>query len=159
MKLNRRTWNNVLIFSIILFIGLMMLPEYLRHKLSQSQDTKGVIALVDDRDSVSALYFPRFTLQRAGGDWSVDTALTVPAEDMAERWLMLSGTYVDEETLNQLKPSLSRPYTLEMERGNGQEPYRITYYQLPQFWLLQNGQGNWLAVSVESNYLFPLVSP
>ncbi|WP_051415982.1 hypothetical protein [Salinivibrio socompensis] len=68
----------------------------------------------------------------------------------------MTGTHVDEATLQSLRPQLATPRTLELTRSPDQEPIRITYYQQPQYWLMQNEQGQWLAVSVDRRYLFPL---
>jgi hypothetical protein len=35
-----------------------------------------------------------------------------------------------------------------------EEPQRITVYQAPNFWMMQNWQGEWIAVSAEKSYLF-----
>ena len=66
------------------------------------------------------------------------------------------GTPVDEDNYRSLKPRLINLNSLEVWYRDQEEPQRITYYQLPQFWLLKNWQEQWIAVSVEANYLLPM---
>ncbi|MBV7298725.1 hypothetical protein [Enterovibrio paralichthyis] len=162
---SRRTFNNILILGVLVFIALMNLPTYLRSHiagLEQSQDTEqvtpdGVIALMPDNLQIKALQFPKFTLTKAS-PWLSDTKLTVSATDLANRWIHLSGTEIDKATYDKLKPALRSPSTLVVDLGADEEPLRLTYYELPQFWLLQNWENRWLAVSVDPNYLFPLAN-
>ncbi|OOF11721.1 hypothetical protein BZG82_03920 [Salinivibrio sp. PR5] len=156
MKLKRKTWNNILIFSVVIFFGLMLLPDYLRHQRHARDMPDGVIALVTSRSEVLALRFSHLTLTRTLDGWQTDKPLLISPTELAQRWLGLKGTQVNDATLQSLRPQLTAPRTLELLRSPDQEPIRITYYQQPQFWLMQNERGQWLAVSVDSRYLFPL---
>ncbi|WP_254877599.1 hypothetical protein [Salinivibrio sp. EAGSL] len=138
------------------FFGLMLLPDYLRHQRQLNAMPEGVIALVDSRSEVLSLRFAHLTLTRTLDGWQTDKPLVISPTELAQRWLGLAGTQVDEATLQSLRPQLTAPRTLELTRSPDKEPIRITYYQQPQFWLMQNEQGQWLAVSVDRRYLFPL---
>ncbi|MGF1768653.1 hypothetical protein L4D06_14890 [Enterovibrio makurazakiensis] len=164
-KPSRRTFNNFLIIGILFFFMMMHLPDYIRTKLAEGEQSQhveqvlpeGVIALMPDDVSVLSLKFPTFTLTN-GTPWQTDKRLDVSATELANRWLNLSGTEIDTETYNKLKPSLRSLATLVVDRGQHMEPLRLTYYQLPQFWLIQNWENRWLAVSVDQHYLFPFDS-
>ncbi|ODP97981.1 MULTISPECIES: hypothetical protein [Salinivibrio] len=156
MKLKRQTWNNILILSVVVFFGLMLLPDYLRHQRQARATPEGVIALVESRSDVLSLRFSHLTLTRTLEGWQSDKPLVISPTELAQRWLGLTGTQIDDTTLQSLRPQLTSPRTLELTRSPDQEPIRITYYQQPQFWLMQNEHGQWLAVSVDSRYLFPL---
>ncbi|WP_407331669.1 hypothetical protein [Enterovibrio sp. 27052020O] len=159
---SRRSFNNFLIIGILMFIAAINLPDYIRAKLAENDKPQhveqvlpeGVIALMPDHVSPLALKFPDFTLTN-GSPWQTDKALDVSATELANRWLNLSGTEIDGDTYSKLKPNLRSPATLVVDRGQHVEPFRLTYYQLPQFWLIQNWENRWLAVSVAPNYLFP----
>ncbi|WP_223823232.1 hypothetical protein [Candidatus Enterovibrio altilux] len=114
----------------------------------------GVIALIPEDISVTALRFPTFTLTQ-GFPWETDFPLNISATELANRWLHISGTEISGEIYEQLKRDLGSPSTLVVGLGEELKPYRLTFYELPQFWLMQNWESRWLAVSVESHYLFP----
>ncbi|MEZ9523258.1 hypothetical protein [Enterovibrio norvegicus] len=162
-RISRRTFNNILIIGTLVFIAMMHLPDYIRAKLAENSASQevaqvlpdGVIALVPESAAIKALQFPQFTLTQ-GLPWQTDRPLDVSATELANRWLNLSGTEISGDMFEQLKPGLHSPSTLVVDLGNELEPYRLTYYELPQFWLIQNWEKRWLAVSVEPNYLFPL---
>lgn len=156
-KMSRRTWNNVLIIGIVCFIGLMFLPEYFRAKLADAEREKaqpGVISLLPDAVRVKALQFNGFRLYD-DGKWQSDRPLSVSADELANRWITLSGTVINEGMLKQMKPGLTNPETLNVIIGEQQQAYRLTFYRLDKFWLLQNWENRWLAVSVDQNYLLP----
>ncbi|MDD1782048.1 hypothetical protein LRP49_12790 [Enterovibrio sp. ZSDZ35] len=162
---SRRGFNNILIIGILVFIALMNLPTYLRSKVAeydaaqQSQQAipESVIALLPSNLNVKALQFPNFTLTQ-GSPWQTDIALDISPTELAGRWMNLSGTEIDKATYDKLKPSLRSPSTLVVDLGPEIEPLRLTYFQLPQFWLIQNAENHWLAVSVDPHYLFPLAN-
>ncbi|NGN99177.1 hypothetical protein G5S52_16425 [Grimontia sp. S25] len=162
---SRRTFNNFLILGILAFITLINLPTYLRSQLAESEAEQsveqvlpdGIIALMPSDVEVKALRFPKFTLTNAM-PWQTDRKLSISATELANRWINLSGTEIDTDTYDKLKPGLREPATLVVDRGEAVEPLRLTYYQLPQFWLIQNWENRWLAVSVDPNYLFPFAN-
>lgn len=161
LGLSRRKFNNLLIFSILAFITIFHLAGKLKKPLDehfkQDQQKNGsVIRLLPNQFSPSIFHFTHFSIQKINNQWQSDAQLTIPAKELVTRWLTLSGTKVDENLRNKLKHRLTKPFVLTIEQTNTQEPLRITYYQLSNFWLIQNWQSDWLAVSVESNYLLPL---
>ena len=83
---------------------------------------------------------------------------SVSAQELSQRWQQLVGTEVDSQTYTDLTPRLNTPHTIEVWYQDQEEPQRITYYQLPEFWLLKNWNDQWLAVSIEESHLFPSLS-
>lgn len=155
--MSRKTWNNILIISIVCFVGIMFLPEYFRAKLAESERQNaqpGVIELLPDTVDVKALNFSAFRLF-LDGNWHSDKPLSISADELAQRWLTLSGTEINQGMLEQMKPGLTKPQRLEVVIGAERQAYKLTYYRLDKFWLLQNWQNRWLAVSVDQHYLFP----
>ena len=80
---------------------------------------------------------------------------SVSAQELSQRWQQIVGTEVDAKTYTDLTPQLNTPHTIEVWYQDQEEPQRITYYHLPEFWLLKNWNDQWLAVSIEESYLFP----
>lgn len=155
MKLSRRGWNNVLIAGIILFILALNLPNIIK---SQWQEEPSPFPyLLDPMQEVQQIDFAKWSLQKAGDTWRATRSLSIPAEELSQRWKLLVGTEVTESTYNQLKPGLPSAGTVEVWYAGQEEPQRITYYQTPKFWLMQNWQQQWIAISVEPDYLFPLL--
>ncbi|MDF2183822.1 hypothetical protein O1O06_03465 [Grimontia hollisae] len=160
---SRKTFNNFLILGVVVFITLINLPTYLKSQLAGSDAERqteqvqadGIIMLMPPGVEVQSLRFPTFTLTY-GTPWQTDTPLSVSASELARRWIKLSGTEIDKPTYDKLKLGLNKPATLVVDRGESVEPFRLMYYQLPQFWLIQNWENRWLAVSVDPNYLFPI---
>lgn len=159
---SRRTFNNIVIIGVLVFIALINLPVYLRSQLAENDPTplpnqnptQKVIALFPADVEVKSLQFSDVTLIK-GTPWQANAPLTVSATELANRWLNLSGTEVNAETFQKLAPSLPKQSTLVVEHMQNDSPLQIDYYQLPSFWLLRNGENRWIAVSVDSQYLFP----
>lgn len=161
---SRRTFNNFLILGVLLFIALINLPTYLRSYISELDDKKAqtsnaqVIALFPQGSKVNTLEFPDMVLKE-GDPWQTNRPLSVSASELANRWLHLSGTPVDTQMYQKLKESLPEASTLRVKfketEQKKKEPLDLIYYQFPSFWLIQNHENHWLAVSVDAQYLFP----
>ncbi len=73
---------------------------------------------------------------------------------LIERWFTLEGTLLNDDSVKALKEKLPAPSSVEVWLEDQEEPQRITIYQAPSFWMMQNWQGEWIAVSAEEGYLF-----
>ncbi|UTV27893.1 hypothetical protein [Photobacterium atrarenae] len=157
VRLSRRGWNNVIIIAVVVFIAVIQFPELLRNRQMQESATDpAVTSLLPATAVVTRLVLPAHELSQAkAGEWQSHPPVA-GAQQLITHWQTLSGTRVDEAVMAQLKPQLSAPRTAEIWLASVQEPVRVTYYQLPQFWLLRNWQGHWLAVTVDEAYLFPV---
>lgn len=157
MKLTRRQWNNVLILAIIAFIAVLNVPSLIRTYLLDPQLAKPSAApfLLDPNQEVVAIYATRWSLEKNQGRWRLDPPAQTAPEELAQRWLALQGTIVDEATYRSLSAGLSSPVSIEVWYRNIEEPQRITWYQTEQFSLFQNWQQQWIAISVQPAYLLP----
>ena len=165
MRYRGRRWNNILILSVIAFIGVLNLPTIIKTYLlapeAEMTSKSGFPYLLNPSDKITAMHFSQWSIVLNENGWEYQeqgrpTELTQPsAQTLSQRWQQLVGTEVDAETYQSLSASLSSPQTIEVWYLNQEEPQRVTYYRLPDFWLLQNWQGKWLAVSVEPEYLMP----
>jgi len=155
MKLSRRGWNNVMIISILVFIALINAPSVLREHFNLGVEPEVTLPFIlNSKWQPTALHFPKWSLEFDGSDWQSTRLLTLPPEQAINRWQSLQGTPVDNKTFEQLKPNLSAAHTIEVWYQEQEEPQRVTYYKTPQFWLFQNWNKQWLAVSVDEKYLF-----
>ncbi|MEZ8464838.1 hypothetical protein AB6D04_11275 [Vibrio splendidus] len=164
MRYRGRRWNNILMFSVIAFIGVLNLPTLIKAYLIEPEPDVTVSSpypsLLNPAAELQALHFANWSVVLEDDHWVYqfkDTALpqTTNAQELSQRWKELVGTEVDSQTYADLSPQLNTPHTIEVWYQDQEEPQRITYYQLPQFWLLKNWNDQWLAVSIEESYLFP----
>ena len=162
MRLSRRGWNNVIIIAVICFIAVVQLPELVKQRFSGEEDVQvqaqaGMTALLPAQSAIEQLHLPLTSLNLEDNSWRAQPRVTLPADQLVDHWQFLAGTAVSDEMVGKLKPTLPPPSSVEIWLANEEEPIRVTVYQQPQFWLMNNWQGEWLAVSVEEAYLFPPV--
>ncbi|SBS61263.1 hypothetical protein [Vibrio atlanticus] len=164
MRYRGRRWNNILMFSVIAFIGVLNLPTLIKTYLIEPEPEVKISgsypSLLNPTAELQALHFANWSVVLEDDHWAYqfkDTVLpqTTSAQELSQRWQELVGTEVDSQTYTDLSPQLNTPHTIEVWYQDQEEPQRITYYQLPQFWLLKNWNDQWLAVSIEESYLFP----
>ena len=166
MRYRGRRWNNILMLSVIAFIGVLNLPTLIKTYLiepepeSELQVSSPYPYLLNPTAELQALHFADWSVVLEDSHWIYqfkDTTLpqTTSAQELSQRWQELVGTEIDSQTYTDLSPQLNTPHTIEVWYQDQEEPQRITYYQLPEFWLLKNWNDQWLAVSIEESYLFP----
>ncbi|MEI8632075.1 hypothetical protein P4S72_08160 [Vibrio sp. PP-XX7] len=154
MKYKSRRWNNILILVVILFIVVLNLPTLIKNYLLPARDPTYPTLLHPDY-TITAMNTDQWSLSRKDGQWVSDTSFNISPTELSQRWKKIVGTEISEKTYRSLAPQLKHSSTVEVWYQEQEEPQRITYYQLPQFWLLKNWQEKWIAVSVERRYLFP----
>lgn len=158
MRLTRRGWNNVIIIGVLAFIAVIQLPELLRTRLATTAPSivsSTVIPLFTSDRVLLQLILPQVTLQHSEAGWQSQPPIAVDIATFIAHWQTLQGTKVTAKQLLALKKQLLIPYTIEAWLVGYSQPQRITAYQLAHFWLLNNGAGQWLAVTVDSDFLFP----
>ena len=148
-KPSRRKYNNMLIIFVLLFIGVLQAPQliktYLLEPEQQIETASGVQPLFEGANGIKKMHFADY-------DLASDTSET--DSQLIKRWFTLEGTVLNEESVKVLKTKLPAPSTVEVWLKNQEEPQRVTIYQAPNFWMMQNWQGEWIAVSAEEGYLF-----
>ncbi|MCG0020792.1 hypothetical protein [Vibrio parahaemolyticus] len=150
----RRRWNNILILGIIAFIVILNAPMWIKtYLLSENVDPYPHLLRTDH--SVSAIYSNSLELEFRDGRWHANADVPLPLSELIARWQSLEGTELNSQQYEQLKPSLSSPESIEVWYQGLEEPQRITFYRLDDFWLFKNWQDKWIAISVESNYIMP----
>ncbi|MDH5933896.1 hypothetical protein [Vibrio splendidus] len=150
--------------SVIAFIGVLNLPTliktYLIEPEPELQASSPYPYLLNPKAELQALHFAKWSVVQEDGCWVYQmkesaSEQSVSAQELSQRWQQLVGTEVDSQTYTDLTPQLNTPHTIEVWYQDQEEPQRITYYQLAEFWLLKNWNDQWLAVSIEESYLFP----
>ncbi len=158
MRLSRRGWNNVMIIGALLFMAIVQLPELIKERNRQAsvETPAGLERLLPELLEIEKVVYPQRVIERLEtGQWEVDSPLPYSADVLVDRWQNLLGTRIDDDTRQLLRPQLVNPLTVEVWFEGIEEPVRLTIYEMPQFWLMQNWQAQWIAVSVEKSYLFP----
>ena len=161
MRLTRRGWNNVIIIGVLAFIAVIQLPGLIRARLTTpvaSVPSPAVIPLFAQDRMIQRLLLPKMAFQHLVAGWESNPSITLDIATVVARWQALVGTEVSEQQLVSLKSQLKTPRTVEAWLVGYSQPQRITAYQLPHFWLFNNGAGQWLAVTVDADFLFPRLS-
>ncbi|MCD9514623.1 hypothetical protein [Photobacterium carnosum] len=161
MRLTRRGWNNVIIIGVLAFIAVIQLPGLIRARLTTpvaSVPSPAVIPLFAQDRIIQRLLLPKMAFQHSVAGWESNPSITLDIATFIARWQTLAGTEVSEQQLVSLKSQLKTPRTVEAWLVGYSQPQRITAYQLPHFWLFNNGTGQWLAVTVDADFLFPRLS-
>lgn len=161
MQLTRRGWNNVIIIGVLAFIAVIQLPELLRAHLASTTTSVAssiVMPLFAPDRVIQRLLLPNISFQHSVTGWDSQPPMAFDIATFVARWQTLEGTKVTEQQLLALKGQLLAPHTIEAWFVGHSQPQRITAYQLSHFWLLNNGAGEWLAVTMASDFLFPPLS-
>ncbi|GLR76380.1 hypothetical protein [Aliivibrio sifiae] len=146
---SRRKYNNILMIAVLVFIGVLQAPQLIKTYLLEPEQAVTVNAdvqpLFERINPIKKMHF---------ADYDVASNTSDQDTQFIERWFTLEGTLLTDESVKVLKTKLPAPSSVEVWFENQEEPQRITIYQAPNFWMMQNWQGEWIAVSAEEEYLF-----
>ncbi|EGU36697.1 hypothetical protein VII00023_01055 [Vibrio ichthyoenteri ATCC 700023] len=156
---SRRRWNNRLIFGVLVFMLVLNLPTLIKTYLLDDVIESEHPYLLNPYQELQALHTTQWSLTNEQGGWQLNLPSSILPQEFAQRWKTLVGTALTNENYQSLKANLTSPQSIEVWYVDQEEPQRITYYQLPQFWLLKNWQDKWIAVTVEPSYLLPIHNP
>jgi hypothetical protein len=150
----RRRWNNILILGIIAFMLILNAPMWIKTYLLPEEVDPYPNLLRSDH-TVSAIYYSGWELALKNGQWQSNIKTNIPVAELVARWQSLEGTELSEQQFETLKTQLSTPETIEVWYQGLDEPQRVTFYRLTDFWLFKNWQDKWIAISVDGNYILP----
>ncbi|HDY7691976.1 hypothetical protein [Vibrio vulnificus] len=157
----RRKWNNILIAGITFFIVIINAPTLIKTYLlddqssTQIESINGYPSLLNPNAQLLAIQLSDNSLEWQKGAWVSTRELSISPQEWAQRWQSLLGTQLDDATMQKLAPQLIEPETIEVWYQNQEEPQRITFYRLADFWVFKSWQDQWIAISVSTDYLFP----
>ena len=148
-KPSRRKYNNMLIIFVLLFIGVLQAPQLIKTYLLEPKQSvemvTGIQSLFEGTNPIQKMHFV---------DHDVTSNTSEQDTKLIDRWFTLEGTVLNEGSVKVLKTKLPAPSTVEAWLENHEAPQRVTIYRAPNFWMMQNWQGEWIAVSAEAGYLF-----
>ncbi|MCG6438120.1 hypothetical protein, partial [Vibrio parahaemolyticus] len=121
----RRRWNNILILAVIVFIGVLNLPAFIKSYLIEPE-VSSYPTLLNPHAKLQAMHLARLSLELNQGRWRATPPTEVAPEELVKRWQELVGTEVDDETYLSLQPNLRSPQTIEVWYSDQEEPQRIT---------------------------------
>ncbi|MCG9701185.1 hypothetical protein NI382_00845 [Vibrio parahaemolyticus] len=150
----RRRWNNILILGVIAFIVILNAPMWIKTYLL-SEEVDPYPNLLRSDHQVSAIYYSGWELELKNGEWQANIKVSIPSEELVARWQSLEGTELTGQQYETLKHQLKAPESIEVWYQDLDEPQRITFYRLSDFWLFKNWQDKWIAISVDDGYLLP----
>ncbi|WP_038890942.1 hypothetical protein [Vibrio campbellii] len=150
----RRRWNNILILGIIAFMLILNAPTWIKTYLIDEPADPYPNLLRSDHD-VRAIYYAGWELDKQNGQWQSNIKANIPVQEIVTRWQSLEGTELTPEQYEQLKSRLSSPESIEIWYQGLEEPQRVTFYRLGDFWLFKNWQDKWIAISVDGSYIMP----
>ncbi|MDR9826393.1 hypothetical protein RCJ22_12295 [Vibrio sp. FNV 38] len=159
----QRRWNNILILGIVAFMVLLNAPKLIQtYLLSPPEESQETLApdslpkLLDPNHDVEALFFNGAEFEWEKGQWTSNLNIRdVPVSELITRWQELEGTLLEDDVFDAIRPNLGTPETIEVHYQGVEEPHRITFYRGDDFWVLQNWQQQWIAISFEVEYLIP----
>ncbi|MGY0616891.1 hypothetical protein [Vibrio sp. FJH11] len=150
----RRRWNNILILGIIAFIVILNAPMWIKTYLL-SEEVDPYPNLLRSDYTVSAIYYSGWEMDLNNGQWQSNIKTNIPAAELVSRWQSLEGTELSEQQFDTLKSQLATPESIEVWYQGLDEPQRVTFYRLTDFWLFKNWEDKWIAISVGDDYLLP----
>ncbi|WPC74223.1 hypothetical protein [Vibrio porteresiae] len=154
----RRRWNNIMIVLVIVFIGVLNLPTFIKaYLLDPPKAEVSTYPYVLNHDKpLQQLNFAQFSLTKnSQGEWQASQTLSITPNELVAHWQELKGTIIDDKTMKSLETKLGNPATVEVWYQGQEEPQRVTYYQSDKFWLFNTWQGQWVAISVAKSYIIP----
>jgi len=157
-QLSKKGWNNVLMLAVIVAMIFLQLPEYLKQRRADNnlESSTILLTLLPTKVKVTSLKTPQYTLSSTALEWQANKPLLIGANQLIQRWQKLSGTPVTAEIFAKLNLQVQTKQTIEVICEQPDKTFNLSYYKTPKFWLFQNWQGDWFAVSVNSDYFYPL---
>ncbi|WP_337842797.1 hypothetical protein [Rheinheimera sp.] len=151
IRLSKTSWNNVLIYAVLVLIGLfVILPEYWQRD-AQSAPTR----LVSATQTLLALHYPAHQVERAGPAWRVQPAVLSQAQlqQLVDDWQQ--GSLASPSPLNPIRPVLRSEVAAWLTGKPAQQHWQL-YQAQEQWWLKAVDADLWFRLSeTEAEQLFP----
>lgn len=104
VKMSRKAWNNVVIFSMLLMIFFL---NGLHYKLNPSDEALVVESVLPEQSFVLALAFPGYKIERIGTSWRIelpqdsdDSYTTAQLQQLIAKWQQLQVQVFQAPQLN-----------------------------------------------------------
>ena len=151
IRLSRTSWNNVLIYTVLVLIGLfVVLPEYWQRG-EQAAPTQ----LVPANQALLALHYPAHQVERAGPVWRVQPVALSDAQLQQLVTYWQQGTLAAPSPLNPIQPVL-RSEVFSWLAGKPAQQHWQLYQADEQWWLKAVDTDLWFRLSeTEAQQIFP----
>ncbi len=112
VKMSRKAWNNVVIFSMLLMIFFL---NGLHYKLNPSDEALVVESVLPEQSFVLALAFPGYKIERIGTSWRIelpqnsdDSYATAQLQQLIAKWQQLQVQVIQAPQLNNQAITVAR---------------------------------------------------
>ena len=112
VKMSRKAWNNVVIFSMLLMIFFL---NGLHYKLNPSDEALEVESVLPEQSFVLALAFPGYKIERIGTSWRIelpqnsdDSYATAQLQQLIAKWQQLQVQVIQAPQLNNQAITVAR---------------------------------------------------
>lgn len=112
VKMSRKAWNNVVIFSMLLMIFFL---NGLHYKLNPSDEALEVESVLPEQSFVLALAFPGYKIERIGTSWRIelpqhsdDSYATAQLQQLIVKWQQLQVQVIQAPQLNNQAITVAR---------------------------------------------------
>lgn len=160
LRLSRKAWNNVLIFSmmimIMLFNGL--------HKKFSSEPEETVVTLLPEDALVLTLKFEHTSIERIGQSWRANPTVAamdeLALENLMTAWLGFKANWhIDDNEAKVLtQGQMPQHFVIATLAGKSDGAVYAFYPQLESVWIHDQMQQRWLQAPIaQIDGLFPNV--
>lgn len=152
-RITRRRWNSILIIAITFFIMVMASPQLIKQYLLTPTVIEPGTAVLNPYQTPIELNYNGVQFYRDNQWLAIPDDLSAQAAQIVRTWEEMRGTLVEDVLVQKLRPKMDSPITVEVWYQNIEEPQRVTAYNMQTFWLIQNYNNQWLAISLNGQQL------
>jgi len=161
IRLSKKGWNNVLIFSMLIMIFLF---NGLHHKLIDAEADDVIQPLLKEQSYILTMEYPLFKIERIGTGWRSNSQLTqMQISELLTNWQQATGLQLAD--INAIKSEFKNisPENIVTIWFAGEElPQVFAFFKLADDYFIHMPKSvniNWLKLSSdEQKLLFPKVS-
>ena len=143
MRLSRKGWNNVLIFSVLFIIFVFNFSQKLT--LSPKVHQRSVIP---ENVTIVEIKTPDYQITRLGRSWQIKPALSLSEQQL--NTLVNNWQYLKLKTLDPVNDKIA-PYTIQVYTADQDQPIIVQLYQYGDHYLLQTDSD--MSLLLEANQL------
>ena len=129
MRLSRKGWNNVLIFSVLLIIFIFNFSP----KLTLSSEVKQR-TIINKALTIVEIKTPDYKITRFGQDWKSTPDLGLSKQQLA---LLVKNWQNLQLEVSPPASDISNPYTIQVYSADQEQPIIVQLFQYGDHYLLQ----------------------
>lgn len=150
IRLSKKGWNNVLIFSMLIMI---MVFNGMHTKFNSSEPNDTQVPLLPENSLVLSLEYPAVTIERIGQSWRTKPAIGLDAIQLSEIMGLWQTELValqndNEEAKVMTKGKMPEVFVIAQLAGKDQGAVYAFYPQLQEVWIHDQQQNRWLKAPV-----------